>query len=114
MRVYRKFVVGFSGCGILLLCLCSALFSLPSPPHAEPCSQEWAESITRDYVEISDGYGHGPDLLDLEWLSSLERHLQMESPDTRDRQIHCFAVAKKIATHRYIHSRLTGRVYLWF
>ena len=114
MHVHRKFMVVFFCCSILLLGLCAALFSVPSPPHAELCSQEWAESITRDYVAIDDGYGHGPDLLDLEWFSSLEGHLQMEHPDTRDKRTHCAAVAKQIATHRYIHNRLTSQVFLPF
>jgi hypothetical protein len=105
----RKVTIGM----VLLLGLFVVLFSFPSPPRAEPCSREWAERIARDYVHTSDDEGHGPDF-GLEWLHIVEKGLQTEPLMTSDQQAHCAAVAEQIASHHYIRSRLSGRLFRLF
>jgi hypothetical protein len=102
----RKVIIGL----IFSLGEFVALFSFPSPPLAEPCSEEWAEHIERYYVRTSDPDGHGPDPLDWAWFNAVESALNMEPVMTKDSQAYCAAIARQIATHRYIRSRLFGEL----
>lgn len=103
----RKLVIAF----VVALGLFLALFSFPSPPGAAPCTDAWAASIERDYVQTSDRDGHGPDRRDSEWYHEVERGLRMEPLPTNDHQVHCRAVAQQIAEHHYIRSRMLGGLF---
>jgi hypothetical protein len=85
---------------VLAAAIIVALFSFPPAPTAEPCGQEWAEAIKRDFVESSDREGHGPDLLSSEWFHVVERGLHMVVLPSTDHNAHCLAVARQIAEHR--------------
>jgi hypothetical protein len=106
-RKRQKIAIGIVG----VLGLFLALFSFPSPPGATPCSDEWAAGIEKDYVQSSDGEGHGPDQGSSEWYHQIEHGLHMEPLPTTDHDVHCDAVAQQIAGHRYIRSRLFGALF---
>jgi hypothetical protein len=102
-KLLKAMIASVAGLGLAV-----ALFSFPSPPRAAPCSDEWAASIERDCVRTGDREGHGPDRGDSEWYHVVERALRMEPLPTNEHDAHCRAVARQIAEHRYMRSRLLG------
>ena len=93
---------------VLLLGLLATFISFPSPPMAEPCSAQWAESFERDYVQTSDRDGHGPDIGSSEWYHAVQVRLDVEPLSSADPKANCLAIAQQINQHRCIRIRPFG------
>ncbi|TKC83575.1 hypothetical protein FAZ69_24130 [Trinickia terrae] len=76
--------------------------SMPRPPHARPCTNEWLSYIDRNYFDVSDGHGHGPDLGSSEWLGSVEEMAGLPVKERVPNEQRCQLIQSQFERHTYI------------
>ncbi|SEA32660.1 hypothetical protein [Paraburkholderia sartisoli] len=95
-------------CFLIVLAWGIATTSLPGTPKAMPCTQEWFSYVDKNYFEISDGEGHGPDLGSGEWLGVVEAKAGLPVENLLPPQQRCQLIQDQFRRHTYIINRPLG------
>lgn len=95
-------------CAFIVLAWVIATTSLPSAPAIQPCTQEWFSYLDKNYFDISDGEGHGPDLGSGEWLGAVEAKAKLPVKNLLPEQPRCQLIQDQLEHHTYIINRQLG------
>lgn len=101
-----KFLAGI--CAFIVLAWVIATTSLPSAPAIQPCTQEWFSYLDKNYFEISDREGHGPDLGSSEWFNAFEEKAKLPVTDRLPEQQRCQSIQGQLERHTYVINQQLG------
>jgi hypothetical protein len=84
--------------------------SVSSAPAVQPCTQEWFSYLSGHYFDISDGYGHGPDLGSSEWFNAFEAKAKLSGSNRLPELQRCQSIQEQLEHHIYIINQPLGLV----
>lgn len=96
----------FTGLGVfIVLAWVIATIRVPRAPTAQPCTQEWFSYLDKNYFDISDGEGHGPDVGSGEWLGAVEVKSGLPRQSLLPMQQRCELIQSRLESRTYIVNR---------
>jgi hypothetical protein len=93
---------------VFALGLLLATTGVPHAPSFNPCTPDWFSYVSRHYVDVTDGEGHGPDPGSNEWLASVERQLGLQAGGNASDSQRCQLIQSRLEQRTFIVNQQLG------
>lgn len=95
-------------CFLVVLAWLIATTSVSRAPSLPPCTQQWFSYLDKNYFDISDGEGHGPDSGSSEWFNVFEAKAKLPATSQLPDLQRCQLIQGQLEHHTYVINRKLG------